>query len=110
MSMIRSVRFQAALRRSYASTPQSSPDVAQYADKVQKGAQSALAAAQKAAGPTGDKVVRHASSESLASSPNRTASSGLLSAQACLLAHRRPLAAVQQNDPDRPRPTDARHQ
>jgi hypothetical protein len=63
--MIRSVRFQAALRRSYASTPPSSPDVAQYVDKAQKGAQSALAAAQKAAGPTGDKVVRHASCESL---------------------------------------------
>ena len=62
--MIRSVRFQAALRRSYASTPQHSPDVAQYVDKAQKGAQSALAAAQKAAGPTGDKVVRHATCES----------------------------------------------
>lgn len=59
--MLRSARFQTALRRSYASTPASSPNVSAYVEKAQKGAQGALAAAQKAAGPTGDKVAKHAS-------------------------------------------------
>lgn len=58
-SSLRSVRFQAALRRSYASTP-ASQTASAYADKAQASAKTALAAAQRAAGPTGDKVVKHA--------------------------------------------------